>query len=281
MDTTSSATEQAIASLYSVLGRVAPEPPTAKLLHDDDEAIFSEIATRLRAPSAGARDDALCRWLHDAVKSTDPSLQLAAIAIVPPLVGVYLSNTAARLPLPGLEAILLAMYASARTLPPATVTIPSADCRSAYNPAGTATAAADLPAAELAPPLQPRDAVRAAARPKIVGAALELYLSRIANVPARSRAEFCEVCLAWTGAEKVVLPWELLQPCLRILGYCLWGGAPAATEVLAAAAAAARGLLARATQEVDARAILAARSLVRAWEMAPSVEFMGEPLLFT
>ncbi|XP_051138103.1 uncharacterized protein LOC127256242 [Andrographis paniculata] len=61
---------------------------------------------------------------------------------------------------------------------------------------------------------------------------------------------------------RILLPWELLQPVLRILGHCLLGPLNV-DEVKDAAAIAARRLYARASHDLDPQAILATRSLIR------------------
>lgn len=64
------------------------------------------------------------------------------------------------------------------------------------------------------------------------------------------------------GGARIPLPWELLQPVLRILGHCLLG--PLNTdEIKDAAAAAVRRLYARASHDLNPQAILATRSLVQ------------------
>lgn len=61
---------------------------------------------------------------------------------------------------------------------------------------------------------------------------------------------------------RIPLPWELLQPALRILGHCLL--APLnSQDVKDAAALAARSLYARASHELVPQAILATRSLIQ------------------
>ncbi|KAA8536474.1 hypothetical protein F0562_028952 [Nyssa sinensis] len=61
---------------------------------------------------------------------------------------------------------------------------------------------------------------------------------------------------------RIPLPWELLQPVLRILGHCLL--APLNSEdVKDAASVAARCLYARASHDLVPQAILATRSLIQ------------------
>ncbi|CAA0822023.1 Unknown protein [Striga hermonthica] len=79
------------------------------------------------------------------------------------------------------------------------------------------------------------------------------------------------------GGEKgaqIPLPWELLQPVLRILGHCLLGPLNA-DEVKDAASIAVRRMYARASHDLVPQAILATRSLIqldkRARESAKAV----------
>lgn len=66
---------------------------------------------------------------------------------------------------------------------------------------------------------------------------------------------------------RIPLPWELLQPVLRILGHCLLaplnGEALNGEEIKDAAAVAVRCLYARANHELVPQAILATRSLIQ------------------
>lgn len=61
---------------------------------------------------------------------------------------------------------------------------------------------------------------------------------------------------------RIPLPWELLQPILRILGHCLLGPLNV-DEVKDAASAAVRRFYARASHELVPQAILATRSLIQ------------------
>ncbi|GER42707.1 hypothetical protein STAS_19523 [Striga asiatica] len=81
------------------------------------------------------------------------------------------------------------------------------------------------------------------------------------------------------GGEKdaqIPLPWELLQPVLRILGHCLLGPLNA-DEVKDAASMAVRRMYARASHDLVPQAILATRSLIqldkRARESAKAAVF--------
>lgn len=64
------------------------------------------------------------------------------------------------------------------------------------------------------------------------------------------------------GGRRIPLPWEILQPVLRIMGHCLL--APVnSQEVKDAAAVAVRRLYARASHDLVPQAILATRSLIQ------------------
>ncbi|XP_059295459.1 uncharacterized protein LOC132048793, partial [Lycium ferocissimum] len=61
---------------------------------------------------------------------------------------------------------------------------------------------------------------------------------------------------------RIPLPWELLQPVIRILGHCLLGPLNA-EDVKDAASLAVKRLYARASHELNPQAILATRSLIQ------------------
>lgn len=61
---------------------------------------------------------------------------------------------------------------------------------------------------------------------------------------------------------RILLPWELLQPMLRILGHCLLGPLNS-NDVKDAASLAVRCLYARASHDLVPQAILATRSLIQ------------------
>lgn len=110
-----------------------------------------------------------------------------------------------------------------------------------------------------------------------MGVALELYYSRISLIPIGSKLDFCEFCRIWSGHDaeraaegrrgRISLPWELMQPILRILGHCLFR--PAKNyDLFQAAFAACQCMNARALHDTNAKAMLATGSLVRLAEMA-------------
>ncbi|XAR62778.1 hypothetical protein NMG60_11017651 [Bertholletia excelsa] len=67
---------------------------------------------------------------------------------------------------------------------------------------------------------------------------------------------------------RIPLPWELLQPVLRILGHCLMGPDNDDQRLHDAACTACRSLYARAVHDVSPKAILAIGSLLRLAKMA-------------
>ncbi|KAH7291983.1 hypothetical protein KP509_29G045000 [Ceratopteris richardii] len=62
---------------------------------------------------------------------------------------------------------------------------------------------------------------------------------------------------------RIPLPWELIQPLLKILGHCLFAPSKNSEDVKKAASAAARMMYQRALHDVMPEAILATRSLLR------------------
>ena len=151
----------------------------------------------------------------------------------------------------------------------------------------------------MSPSLEPHGTVRSSRRARIVGVALELYFSKISKMPVGSKIDFCEFCIVWAGQNgdmykeswveeenekgdsgtaesekegggeiegKIPLPWELLQPVLRILGHCLMGQTKN-KELSEAASAACRILYARSLHDIDPKSILATESLLRIGKM--------------
>ncbi|CAM0875088.1 unnamed protein product [Alopecurus aequalis] len=284
---------------------VAANDPASALLQDDDVA--RAVAGRLRGAGSGAGHDALCGWLYGAFQSGIPALQLAVLRFVPTLAGVYMSRAVSRKPLAGFEAVILTLYAHAVAQRGAgeaeTVALPNMANPSVYHeavkPAAAAPAAKPAKAAdpdrdivaELSPALDPHGTMRATRRARIVGAVLELYHGKLALMPLSSKVEFCAFCIAWSGKHgndkprvvsasatvpspegaeekwrRVPLPWELFQPALRIVGHCLLGPANS-DELRTQAARAAQCLYLRAMETMDARAVLACRSLIRLSQM--------------
>jgi len=152
--------------------------------------------------------------------------------------------------------------------------------------------------------LDPHGTVRSTRRARIVGVALELYYSKISKMPRESKLNFCESCEKWAGQNgeteqssraviptlsddswreeenvaiggrserdsgRIPLPWELLQPILRILGHCLLGLKMEDRELSEAANKACQSLYLRSLHDINPKAILATGSLLRLREMA-------------
>lgn len=290
-ESSSNKAQSAFQSLSSIITHISIPPsqtPASYLLHDPE--IASQICTLLRQPDSGAGDNNLCRWLYDTFQSSDPELQLVVLRFLPIIAGAYLSRVTLRKPLAGFEAVLLALYAhetTARNGQSITVSIPDLTHPSIYHESktGTKTTSTDLNIAVISPSLEPHGTVRSTKRARIVGVALELYFSKISQLPIGSKVDFCKFCEGWAGLEKdsvsieglekvksindgaISLPWELLQPALRILGHCLLGPKKN-KELCKAASAACRRLHARALHDINPTAILATGSLVRLGEMA-------------
>ncbi|KAL3843746.1 hypothetical protein ACJIZ3_001149 [Penstemon smallii] len=152
------------------------------------------------------------------------------------------------------------------------------------------------------PPLEPQIAVKSTKRACIVGVALDCYYKQISQMPSWSKLDFCKFAAVWAGRDcpctsdfdqdfgngfrdnenevddieivtervrdldiedaRIPLPWELLQPVLRILGHCLLGPLNI-DEVKDAASVAVRHLFARASHDLVPQAILATRSLIQ------------------
>ncbi|OMP04912.1 Hyccin [Corchorus capsularis] len=124
--------------------------------------------------------------------------------------------------------------------------------------------------------------MRSTKRARIVGVALELYYSKISQLPVTSKIEFCEFCEIWAGQHickdgeekrkgRIPLAWELLQPTLRIIGHCLLGP-HRNKELYDAASSATKSLYARSLHDIDAKSILATSSLLRLQKMASDPE---------
>ncbi|OMO77191.1 Hyccin [Corchorus olitorius] len=292
----SSVARSSIQSLSSILSSVpsslASSPnPSFSLLHDP--IISSQISSLLRHPDSGSGDHNLCRWLYDTFHSTDPQLQLVVLRFLPIIAGVYLTRVSRRKSLAGFEAILLALYAhetTARRGQPVTVHVPDLSHSSIYHEAkpSTKTNATELNLAVISSSLEPHGTMRSTKRARIVGVALELYYSKISQLPVTSKIEFCEFCEIWAGQEisnhgddnngsnaankekrkgRIPLAWELLQPTLRIIGHCLLGP-HRNKELYDAASSATKSLYARSLHDIDAKAILATSSLLRLQKMA-------------
>lgn len=281
----SSKAHSCIQALSSILSTVPSSvSSSSSLLHDP--TVSSQISTLLREPDSGSGDNNLCRWLYDTFHSPDPELKLVVLRFVPIIAGIYLSRIALRKSLAGFEAILLALYAhetTARDGQPISVNVPDLTQPSIYHEAKSSVKnqATELNLAVISPTLEPHGTMRSSRRARIVGVALELYYSKISQMPVSSKLEFCEFCDIWaTGIRNkpssssssskqktILLSWELLQPSLRILGHCLLG-THKSKKLFEAASVATKSLYERSMHDIDAKAILATSSLLRLEKMA-------------
>lgn len=270
---------------------ISSQDPAFSLLHDPH--VSSQISSLLRHPDSGAGDNNLCRWFYDTFQSTSPQLQLVVLRFLPIIAGLYLSRVPLRKPLAGFEAVLLALYAhetTSRNGQAITVNIPDLSISSVYHETKESSRnnSTDLNLAVISPSLEPHGTVRSTRRARIVGVALELYFSKISLIPVGSKIDFCKFCEVWAGQDgdmykeiegeagdgggggeekgkkegRIPLPWELLQPALRILGHCLLGPQKD-KELWDATCAAIRSLYARSLHDVNPKAILATGSLLR------------------
>ncbi|KAK6156326.1 hypothetical protein DH2020_010574 [Rehmannia glutinosa] len=254
--------------------------PRLRLLHDSHVA--SGISSLLRRPDSGAVSDTLCAWLYDTFHTCEPDLHLVVLRFLPALAGVYLTRAALNKPLAGFESVLLAIYAhetASRGGQAVTVSIPDLAHSSIYHETKhTAKKRVHrAPPGSYLPSLEPFGTVRSTRRARIVGVALELYYSKISEIPVGSKIEFCEFCEIWSGREseiegerqkgRINLPWEVLQPVLRIVGHCLMGPGKS-EELFKAAFPACKCLHARALKDINPKAILATGSLLKLAEMA-------------
>lgn len=160
----------------------------------------------------------------------------------------------------------------------------------------------DKPVGVLSPPLEPQIAVKSTKRASILGTAFDCYYKHISHMPAWSKLELCKSAAVWAGQDcccqnrlefdggdvdvlveqvgelgieengegdvvglkgvRIPLPWELLQPVLRILGHCLLGPMNS-QDVKDMACVAVRRLYARASHDLVPQAIIATRSLIQ------------------
>ncbi|CAN6871701.1 unnamed protein product [Brassica oleracea] len=209
-----------------------------------------------------------------------------------------------RQPQAGFEAVLLALYAhetTSRAGQAVTVNIPDLSHPSIYHeskgPAKNNSTCLNI--AVISSTLDPHGTVRSTRRARIFGVALELYYGKISMMPRESKLNFCESCEKWAGPNgereeqkpralipeeesvavggrsekdsgRIPLPWELVQPILRILGHCCLMGMKGEEdrEVSEAASKACQSLYLRSLHDINPKAILATGSLLRLREMA-------------
>ncbi|RCV41156.1 hypothetical protein SETIT_9G112700v2 [Setaria italica] len=253
----------------------------AALLNDPDVA--SAVTGRLRGAGSGVGNDTLRHWLYDAIRANVPELQLAVLRFVPTLAGLYMCCAVSWKLLVGFEAVLLALYAHAAaqrggTGKAETVSLLNLANPSPYHDTKVPPKAkpAELDIAVLSPPLEPHSIMRATRRACIAGAILELYQGKLSLMPISSKMDFSEFCPRLPPAtdaiavvekwRRVPLSWELFQPVVRIVAHCLLGPSRS-DELKAQVARAAECLYWRATETMDAPALLATRSLMRLSQM--------------
>ncbi|KAM6559808.1 hypothetical protein CsatA_029047 [Cannabis sativa] len=283
-DSHNTKSEAAMESLSAIIPSIPPsQNPSHSLLQDPQ--ISDQITALLRHPSSGTGDNNLCRWLYDTFQSGDPKLQLVVIRFVPVIACAYLSRATLRRPLAGFEAILLALYAhetTSRAGQPVTVNVPDMSNPSLYHEPTSPTKnstnnSTSLHISVVSPSLEPHRTVRSTRRAWIVGVALELYYSKIYEMPLNSKVEFCESVRVWACGEsgpsqlgeeqgrRISLPWELLQPIMRVLGHCIvyCGGSKDNMVIFDAAMVACKALHERAVQDINPKGILVTESLLR------------------
>ncbi|KAJ0261293.1 Hyccin [Hirschfeldia incana] len=283
--------QTAIQSLSSIV-TTTTIPSTISLLLADS-SVSAAISSLLLRPDSGAGDNNLCRWLYDTFQSTEPSLHLLVLRFVPLIAGLYLSRVPLRQPQAGFEAVLLALYAhetTSRAGQAVTVNIPDLSHPSIYHESKgpSKNNSTCLNIAVVSSTLDPHGTVRSTRRARIVGVALDLYYSEISRMPRESKLDFCGACEKWAGGNgavvdeeesvvarserdgggRIPLPWELVQPMMRILGHCLMGTKVEDREVTEAASRACQSLYLRALHDINPKVILAAGSLLRLREMA-------------
>lgn len=89
--------------------------------------------------------------------------------------------------------------------------------------------------------MEPQGTTRSTKRARFIGVALELFHSKIVEMPLQSKLDFCKSCLDGefyidfpnddqnedgqkrNERGRFLWPWKMLQPMLKILGHCLMG----------------------------------------------------------
>ncbi|KAJ7295411.1 hypothetical protein O6H91_21G056200 [Diphasiastrum complanatum] len=178
----------------------ASETPNKDLLRD--EALAEAIRSRLLDPQSGRGDDNLCNWLFDTYQTGDPDLQTLVLGFVPTICGAYLPRVARKPeePLGGFEAVLLALYTvecKDRDGRAIVVNIPNLSQPSLYTPRVLSSNPTPMHVGLVSAPLEPQNEVKSTKRAIIVGIALELFLRKIAVMPARSKIELCVCARQW------------------------------------------------------------------------------------
>ncbi|KAL2548900.1 Hyccin [Forsythia ovata] len=284
----------AIEALSSILQSIPPslsksETPAFSLLHDPETADL--ISRRLRHPDSGAGDDNLCRWLYDTFQTSQPDLHLVVLRFLPIIAGAYLSRVTLHKPLAGFEAVLLALYANettSRNGQPVTVSIPDLSHSSIYHETKQTSknSATELNLAVISPSLEPHGTVTVYTESSDCWRCIRIILQQDFSNPSGIWSGHDGTELESPGSTqgkeiesenlekktevkkgRISLPWELLQPVLRILGHCLMGPNND-KELYEAACAASRSLYTRALHDINSKAILATRSLLKLVKLA-------------
>ncbi|KAL9316098.1 hypothetical protein ACSQ67_017099 [Phaseolus vulgaris] len=287
--------QTAVDSLSSIVPSLSKLTPASLLTSPD---LYSKISALLRQPNSGAGDNNLCRWLYDTFQSGVVDLQLLVLRFLPVIAGVYLSRVADRKPQAGFEAVLLALYAyetTSRAGKPVSITIPDLSQPSVYHEATAKTpgkgpansAATDPEIAVVSPRWSPTAPCGPRAVPALWAWRWNSSTRRSGTCRCPQRSIFASFARCGQGKTKledggakeeeegvvekknrvegrVPLSWELLQPVMRILGHCLLGpNNNKDVELCNKANEACRSLFSRSMHDVNPKAILPMRSLLR------------------
>ncbi|KAL6329410.1 hypothetical protein AAG906_018049 [Vitis piasezkii] len=243
--------------------------PARSLLQSPDA--YDALSSSLSCPRSGSGSDPLCQWLYETFQSSDPDLRLVVLSFVPLLSGIYLSRVATADSLAGFEAVLLAFYASelkARAGKPVSISIPDLSQPSLYHTPRVSR----LLWLRHGSPVGGQNCPCKAEFDVNENAEIDGF----SEVRVLDEGDEIERCVEEVGKLGIVencsnsgfkgvripLPWELLQPTLRIIGHCLL--APLnSQDVKDAASVAVRCLYARASHDLVPQAILATRSLIQ------------------
>ncbi|KAL5854922.1 hypothetical protein ACOSQ3_004763 [Xanthoceras sorbifolium] len=285
-------------SSFSLSSLADSDRPALSLLSSPEA--YSLLSTSLTSPCSGSGSDPLCHWLYDTYLSSDSHLRLIVLSFLPLLSSIYLSrvhsNDTSSIPsLSGFEAVILAIYtaeAKSRAGKAVLIHIPDLSQPSLYHtPRHKSPIRENKSVGILSPPLEPQIAVKSTKRASIVGTAYDCYYKHISHMPIWSKLEFCKSAAVWAGQDcycqskldfdgldidgnsdieqngqtegvRIPLPWELLQPVLRILGHCLLGPLNS-QDVKDKASVAVRRLYARASHDLIPQAIIGTRSLIQ------------------
>ncbi|KAF9603887.1 hypothetical protein IFM89_038168 [Coptis chinensis] len=207
MSYSNSEVHYAFEALSFILGSIplsvsSSETLESLLLHHLE--ITKQISNHLKIPNSGAGENELCRWFYNTFQSSNPTLQLVVLKLLPIIDGVYLSQASLRKSLIGFEAILLAIYAyetTSRRGQAITVNVPNLSHPSIYHEVVVMNSTTEWNLAILSQILEPHGTIRSTKRARIVGVCFELYYSKIALIPLRSKIDFCKLCVIWAGQD--------------------------------------------------------------------------------